>query len=193
MFENLNKLLESVSFRFKSIFSFKDMPIFASLIKTVLLLIFIVPFVVFELLGIFFALCSCIPIVGIIFNFTVCLICDLLSSLFFYLIMLPNKYSAKKTINTFIPKKVVNRIMLADDEYQDVYEVLIWCSGEVDENIENILNRYKNKLFLGYLSGQEAFQLQKILINIKTFSNDSIFISKLDKAISILEKHIYKH
>ena len=91
MNENLNKLFESISFRLNSIFSFSGLSILGSLVKFILLLIFGLPFLIVEILGIFCTLCSFFPVIGIIFNLTFCLICDLLASFLFYLIMIPHK------------------------------------------------------------------------------------------------------
>ena len=192
MLENFNKLLESVSFRFKSIFNFKDLTFFACFCKIVLLLIFGLPFIVIEIFGILFALCSCFPIVGIIFSFTFCLVSDLLASLFFNLIMLPNKYSIKNTTETVIQKKLVSKVKLTESEYQEVYSALSCCYGEVKDDIAKKLEHYKDKLFLNAMSGMDGLDLQNILIKIKSFTNNSMLDIELEKAIGVLEENIYK-
>lgn len=190
--EHPNKCLESVAFRFKSIFLFQNLSFFATLSKVILLIIFGLPFVVFELLSLILAIFTCIPVVGIILNFTVCLIFDLLSSGLFWLIMLPNKIQAEKTIQSVTQKKLVHRVKLSENEYQNVYNAITWCIGNVNENIDEVLDRYKDKLFLGTLSGFDGLHLQKILNNIMDTSNDTGLAFVLDRAISILEEHIYK-
>lgn len=93
MQENLEQLKESIEFRFKAIFNFQDMPLLSKICKFLLLIIFFIPFLFFELLGIVCALSSIIPIFGLIISFVGCLVCDLFASLFFFLIMIPHKYS----------------------------------------------------------------------------------------------------
>lgn len=192
MLENFNKLLESVTFRFKSIFIFKNLSFFACFCKIMLLIILGLPFCIIELFGILFALCSCIPIIGIVFNLTFCLICDLLASLLFYLIMLPNTNSTNTMIQNITQKKLVFRIKLTESEYQDVYDALSWCCEELDNDYESIVERYKDKLFLGTITGSDGLYLQKLFIKIKSVSKNSMLSLKLEKAINILEEHIYK-
>ena len=93
---NFDKLLESISFRFKSIFAFRKTTISYKLCKIVLLLIFILPFSLLELAGVVFSLCSYLPIIGIIFNLTICIIIDLLASILFCLILLPDTNTGSK-------------------------------------------------------------------------------------------------
>ena len=192
MSENFDKLLESLTFRFKSIFSFKDMSFFACFCKIILLIILGIPFCIVEFFSVIFALCSCFPFIGIIFTFTFCLFCDLLSSLLFYLIMLPSTRSSINTIQTVTQKKLVFRIKLTEDEYQDVYDALSWCSEEVDGNTESVLERFKDKLFLNSMSGSEGLYLKNIFTRVKINTSNSVLNFKLEKAISILEKRIYK-
>lgn len=63
--------------------------------------------------------------------------------------------------------------------------------GEVNEEIQTVLEKYKDKLFLGTISGFEARSLQNIFVNISSILRDPFLISKLEVAIKILDKNIY--
>lgn len=89
------------------------MSAFAIFCKALLIMIIGIPFFVVELLGVIFALCSCLPVIGVILNFTLCLMCDLLASGLFYLLMLPNLSSIKrKKMNAPASKNTDNNILL---------------------------------------------------------------------------------
>ncbi len=190
---NLEKLLESVKFRIKSIFNFKNLTFIGVLFKIILLVIFGLFFCVVELLGLFFSLLSNLYFVGIVLNFTVCFVCDLLASGLFYLIMLPNSISIKENAEMLSGEKLVRKVQLTESEYQDVYDAITWCNNYVDIHTENILNKYKDDLFFNSLSGINGQSLLNILIKIKNKTNDEAFILKLDFAIAILKKKIYKN
>ena len=91
----VEQLFESVKFRFESILDFSELNIFQCILKIVLIFLFGVPFVFYETLGIILSLFSLIPLVGIVLQWTVCLLCDLINSLLFYLIMIPHIFKNK--------------------------------------------------------------------------------------------------
>lgn len=190
---NLEKLLESLKFRFKAIFDFKNLSFICVLFKIILLSIFGLFFCVVELLGFCFSLLSNLYFVGFLLNFTVCLLCDLLASGLFYLIMLPNSICTKENAEKFSGEKLVRKVQLTESEYQDVYDAITWCNNYVDIHTENILNKYKDDLFFNSLSGINGQYLLNILIKTKNKTNDEVLILKLDFAIAILEKKIYKN
>lgn len=115
---NFKKLFDSIKFRFMSVFSFKNMSAFAMFCKTLLILVLGMPFCIIEFFGVICALCTCLPAVGVIFNFTLCLIFDLLASGLFYLIMLPN-------LNSLSRKNLANHASFAKtEEMTEAIEIL---------------------------------------------------------------------
>jgi len=184
--DNFKKLIESFSFRIKSIFTFNN-TFWNNILQFLLLLIFGIPFLFVEIIGFIFSVFSYLPFIGIIFNFTVCLICDILSSVLFYLIMLPNRSKLISIEN----KKYKHRLNLTESDYQDINNAISLCMGEVNEEIQTVLEKYKDKLFLGTISGFEARSLQNIFVNISSILRDPFLISKLEVAIKILDKNIY--
>ena len=73
-----------------------------------------------------------------------------------------------------------------------MYDALSWCSEEVDGNTESVLERFKDKLFLNSMSGSEGLYLKNIFTGVKINTSNSVLNFKLEKAINILEKRIYK-
>lgn len=228
---------DSILFRVKSIFSFKDLPLSTCICKIIFICLFGTAYFTFELYGLFFMLMGFIPIIGFIFSIVGCFICDTISGFLFYLIMLPHtsymdnkkqsttqttskndvshktttqkdveveigekKTQANKTQHNDVEKEIVvednkefvSKLELNETEYQEVNNAIAWCFGQVDIAIENVLSKYKDDLFLGEFSGKQAFELKNIFFNVKQSVNNSTLDLKLEKAIFILEKHMYK-
>lgn len=139
--EHFEKLLESISFRLGSVFSFKKMSVVSAIFKIILLLVLGVPFCCIEALGIIFALCSCLPFVGVILNFTFCLACDLLASGLFYLIMLPNLIVSKKASFSCQNKTITKEKSVGENQ-------TIRISIETKDKLLPLLNIISNS-FLG--------------------------------------------
>lgn len=135
--ENFEKLFNSIKFRFRAVCSFKNLSVSACLFKGILLLIFGLPFYFVELCGVIFALLSCLPLVGVILNFTLCLFCDLLASAFFYVIILPDLISKKQNKS----KNTIARNRDASPPDRKVY-IPVELKNEILPRLNNISNSY---------------------------------------------------
>ena len=157
------------------------------MLKVIMLIIFGLPFFVFEFVGFAFSLLSLFfPILGIVLNFTICLVCDLLSGLFFYLITLPNTVGRKNGKEEIERKMPI--IYLPNWLKDKLPPLLNFISNHYFGKVAETIRQFNVMCMLSdTLPRESVIGFYKFLIGLReTMLNDSVK-DELDEAINTLQ------